>query len=90
MRAEDCAIPMTSPSAVQTLDRLLTPDEVAALARVKLRTVGVWRRTGVLPAVPLPGGRVWRYRLMDVAAALGLKPSDLLALAAATAPRGDR
>ncbi|MET8866559.1 helix-turn-helix domain-containing protein [Nonomuraea sp. NPDC004580] len=63
-----------------SVDRLLTPDEVAALARVELRTVGVWRRNGRLRAVALPGGRVWRYRLMDVAAALHLEPTDLLAM----------
>lgn len=63
---------------VQPQDLLLTPEEVAAVARVELRTVGAWRRAGRLPGVPLPAGRLWRYRLRDVAAAFQLDPADLV------------
>jgi excisionase family DNA binding protein len=38
-------------------ERLLTPEEVAALFRVHPRTVGRWRRSGRLVAVRTPGGQ---------------------------------
>lgn len=38
-------------------ERLLTPEEVAALFRVHPRTVGNWRRRGRLAAVKTPGGQ---------------------------------
>lgn len=79
----------TPPTMAAVHDRLLTPEEVAALARVEPRTVGVWRRTGRLPGVQLPGGRVWRYQLSKVAAVLGVEPAALLAATTST-PRGTR
>ena len=45
-------------------DRLLTPDDVAQLLSVSLRSVRRWSRDGRLRGVKV--GRFFRYRLDDV------------------------
>lgn len=58
------------------VERLLTPAEVADICRVDLRTVAAWRRAGLLPAVQLPSGTVWRFRHADVKAIVDAPPAS--------------
>ncbi|RJL20208.1 helix-turn-helix domain-containing protein [Bailinhaonella thermotolerans] len=51
-------------------DKLLTPKEVAALFRVDPKTVVRWGNAGHLPAIRTPSGKLLRFRLSDVEAAL--------------------
>lgn len=49
-------------------DSLLTTQEAAGILRIKPNTLEHWRRSGRGPAcVRLPGVRVVRYRLSDIA-----------------------
>ena len=50
-------------------DRLLTPGEVAVRFAVTPGTVGCWARTGKLPSIRTPTGRL-RFREVDVDAAM--------------------
>lgn len=43
-------------------DPLLLPREAASRLGVCVKTIGRYRRKGLLEAVPLPGGRSFRYR----------------------------
>lgn len=52
-----------------SLDRLLTPGEVARLFRVDAKTVTRWAAKGRLPSIKTPGGHA-RFRASDVAEAL--------------------
>lgn len=49
---------------------LLTTAEVADAFRVAQATVNRWVREGDLKAIPLPGGKGYRYRRSDVEALL--------------------
>ncbi|WP_090418255.1 helix-turn-helix domain-containing protein [Mycobacterium europaeum] len=51
-------------------DALLSPREVAAILRVTDRSVLRYIADGHLPAVRLPGRRLWRIRRSDVEALL--------------------
>ncbi|MGV0627169.1 helix-turn-helix domain-containing protein [Mycobacterium avium] len=51
-------------------DEPLSPREVAEILRVTDRTVLRYIADGVLPAVRLPGGRLWRIRRRDAEALL--------------------
>jgi excisionase family DNA binding protein len=53
---------------------LLTTSEVADLFRVNEATVGRWVREGKVTAVPLPGGKGYRYRRADIEALLSPEP----------------
>jgi excisionase family DNA binding protein len=55
---------------------LLTKEEVAALARVKVRTVTSWVQGGSLRAVKA-GPRLNRFLLRDVERFLGVPPGSL-------------
>ena len=48
-----------------SVDRLLTPGEVAELFAVDPKTVTRWARTGRLPAIRTPGGHR-RFRWSDL------------------------
>ena len=45
-------------------DKLLTVEEVAAFLRVKPTTVYVWAKNGKIPANKI--GRLWRFRLDEI------------------------
>jgi len=45
-----------------TPDRLVGPGELASYLSISLKTLGRWRRRGIIPAVKLPSGQ-WRYDL---------------------------
>ncbi len=47
-------------------DALLSPQQVAEIMGVTDRTVLRYIEDGVLPAVRLPGGRLWRIRASAV------------------------
>lgn len=49
---------------------LLSPQEAALMLRVTDRTVQRYIKDGDLPAVRLPGGRLWRIKRADVEALL--------------------
>lgn len=51
-------------------DPLLTPQETADRLGVTVKSIGRYRRAGLLKAVPLPGGRSFRYRTSVVQAIL--------------------
>lgn len=51
---------------------LLTVKEVASVYRVDPRTIQRWAKSGLLKAVPTPGGRLRRFRAVDVEALLTL------------------
>lgn len=56
----------TPPSIGLNHDELLTPEQVAAALRIKLRTLADWRSSGRNPLAWIKvGGRV-RYRRSDV------------------------
>ena len=55
---------------------LLVKQEVAALARVKVRTVDAWVQDGRLRAYKA-GGRLNRFLLRDVEQFLGVEPVTL-------------
>ncbi|GAA2039328.1 developmental transcriptional regulator BldC [Terrabacter terrae] len=59
--------------ASQTVDRLLTPGEVAALFRVDPKTVTRWAKAGKLTSVRTLGGHR-RYREAEVRDLLGGGP----------------
>lgn len=63
---------MRGPQPVENIiaERLLTPNEVALLFRVKPKTVIRWAAKGRLTSVRTPGGRDRRFRESDVAALL--------------------
>jgi len=48
------------------MEKLLTPEEVAEILTVKLRTVSEWLRTGKLKGVKV--GALWRIRESDLEA----------------------
>ncbi|MDI6854529.1 MAG: helix-turn-helix domain-containing protein [Deltaproteobacteria bacterium] len=50
-----------------TLEKLYTPEEAAAVLRVKPRTIMEWLRQGKLKGVKL-GGKLWRIREADLRA----------------------
>lgn len=50
---------------LDNVDRLLTPDEVAALFRVDPKTVTRWAAAGRLGSIKTPGGRR-RFRESEV------------------------
>lgn len=54
---------------------LLSPQEAAEMLRVTDRTVQRYIKDGDLPAVRLPGGRLWRIRRGDVEALLTTEAS---------------
>lgn len=56
-------------------DTLLSPQEAAAILRVTDRTVLRYISIGDLPAIRLPGGRLWRIRRSDVEALLTTEAS---------------
>jgi excisionase family DNA binding protein len=56
-------------------DALLSPQEAAEILRVTPRTVQRYIAEGDLPAVRLPGGRLWRIRRGDVEALLDTEAS---------------
>lgn len=58
-------------------EELLTPEEAAALLKVKVSTVKEWLRRGKLRGVRL-AGKVWRVRPADLDAFVlaGEKPGD--------------
>lgn len=60
---------MTSPVPDPLDEHFYTAAEVAALFRVDPKTVGLWSRSGKLPAIRTPGGHR-RYREADVRALL--------------------
>lgn len=47
---------------VESFANLLTTAEAAQAIRVSKGTICRWRERGLLPAVTLPGGRMFRYR----------------------------
>lgn len=53
---------------------LLTTAEVAEAFRVAEGTVNRWVREGNLRAIPLPGGKGYRYRRSDVEALMTPDP----------------
>jgi excisionase family DNA binding protein len=57
-------------AAAGITERLLTPDEVAALFRVERRTAVGWGAAGLLGAVRTPGGQL-RFRASAVALHIG-------------------
>ncbi len=60
--------------AVEPLERLLTPEEVAEYLKVHVQTVRAWIRAGTLPARRVAGLRTLRIRSSDVEKLL--KPLD--------------
>jgi len=60
---------MTVPTSTTRDDRLMTPDEVAALFRVDPKTVSRWAAAGKLPSIRTPGGQ-FRFRRAVVRALL--------------------
>lgn len=58
------------------VDELLSPQRVATLLGVTDRTVLRYIEDGHLPAVRLPGGRLWRIRRSDVDALLNTTEVD--------------
>ncbi len=54
----------------ETVERLLTPEEVAEYLRVHVQTVRAWIRAGTLPARRVAGLRALRIRFADVSALL--------------------
>lgn len=56
-------------------DELLSPRQVAEMLGVTDRTVLRYIEDGGLPAVRLPGGRLWRIRRADVEALLTTEAS---------------
>ncbi|WP_019632775.1 helix-turn-helix domain-containing protein [Actinomadura atramentaria] len=61
---------------LSNVPELLTTGEVARLFRVSPQTVVRWARTGQIPVVELPGGRVLRYPAVEVRRLLGALGDD--------------
>lgn len=72
---------------MEDAQRLLTPEEVAALFRVDPKTVNRWAATGRLTSIRTPGGRHRRFRETDVNELLN-PPADENRTAPALARRG--
>jgi excisionase family DNA binding protein len=64
----------TGGAAVEPIERLMTPEEVAEYLRVHVQTVRAWIRSGMLPARRVAGLRSLRVRFAD--AAKLLEPLD--------------
>lgn len=54
---------------MNTEKQLLTPQEVALLFRVDLKTVSRWAKSGKLPGLKTPGNH-WRFFSADIYALL--------------------
>ena len=52
------------------MDKLLTPEDVAQLLSVSLKTVGNWLRSGQLRGIKL--GRLWRIPEQELERFVGL------------------
>jgi len=57
-------------------DAWLSPQQVAAIMGVTDRTILRYIEDSVLPAVRLPGGRLWRIRRVDVDALMATEAAS--------------
>lgn len=67
---------------------LLTADEVGEEFQILAETVRRWAREGRLQAVPLPGGRLIRFRRTDIEAIIAGTPNPPAVAADTAADNG--